>query len=254
MSANLARVLAESGEKVVLIDADLRRPMIATQFGIDSKIGLTQVLAGRVALEDALQPTDTKRLKVLPAGRIPPNPSELVGSRQMADLIAKLEKDHMVIIDAPPILPVIDAGILTRQADGAILVVRVGKTSKDEVKLSAKRLQQVNGKLLGSVINMASAKNMGEVVYGYASKSYESHYSSQGDIEVEEIDPVVAPAGAMTGDRRSAQATQSGEAAQSERIEVAERDGINGEDRTDSGSASETDDEGLRTRFGPNQG
>ena len=65
---------------------------------------------------------------------------------------------------------------------------------------------------------------------------------------------VVAPAGAMTGDRRSAQATQSGEAAQSERIEVAERDGINGEDRTDSGSASETDDDGLRTLFGPNQG
>ncbi len=180
LAANLARALADTGQPVVLVDGDLRRPMVAKQFSVDGKIGVTQVLAGQVDLVDALQPTETHMLRVLPAGRIPPNPSELVGSQQMQDLIQRLAVHHVVLIDAPPLLPVTDAGLIAAHCDGAILVIRVGKTLKEQVRLSAKRLGQVHAKLLGTVLNMASKKAMGEVVYGYgySSKDYTSDYYS----------------------------------------------------------------------------
>ncbi len=286
VSANLARVLAEAGEHVVLIDADLRRPMVATQFGIDGKIGLTQVLAGRVSLTDALQPTETKRLQVLPAGRIPPNPSELVGSKQMTEVVKKLRQNHMVIVDAPPILPVTDAGILSRQCDGAILVVRVGKTMKDEVKLSAKRLEQVQGKLLGAVINMANQRNMGEVVYGYGygygSKGYMSeYYASNAEPSDEVIEPELGESRPSPGSQRIIDESKSAETTQFARVadaaprtqkpagevsRAAERPAHAPApepvpqptpSRGDSGwrreaPALDNDDDGLRTLFGPN--
>ncbi len=167
VSANLARVLAEAGAPTILIDADLRRPMQSRTFRVDSAIGLTQVLAGDVDLQDAMQTTDNPNLQVLPAGRIPPNPSELVGSHRMAELIRNLAVDHTVIIDAPPLLPVTDAGLLTAASDGAILVLRVNKTYKEQIRLCSKILEQVNGTLFGAVLNRAPRKGMGAVLYGY---------------------------------------------------------------------------------------
>ncbi|WP_297746519.1 CpsD/CapB family tyrosine-protein kinase [uncultured Tessaracoccus sp.] len=180
VAANLARVLAEAGHQVVLIDADLRRPMQAAAFHLDSHLGLTQVLTGDVRLEDALQQSAQPNLRVLTAGRIPPNPSEVTGSQVMADIIQTLEIDNIVIIDAPPLLPVTDAAVLTAASDGALLVVRVGKTYKEQVHVAAKILEQVQGKLLGAVLNGATKKTMGEVVYGYG-KGYgygASYYTS----------------------------------------------------------------------------
>lgn len=130
-------------------------------------MGLTQYLAGDIALADAVQRTDADNLFYLPAGRTPPNPSELVGSHRMAELIKTLARDHLVIIDAPPLLPVTDAGLLTAAADGAILVIRVNKTYKEQVRLSARILDQVNGTLLGSVLNRAPKRGLGAVIYGY---------------------------------------------------------------------------------------
>jgi capsular exopolysaccharide synthesis family protein len=112
-------------------------------------------------------PSETEGLSLIPSGRIPPNPSELVGSKRMQALIDTLKEDYTVIIDAPPLLPVTDAGLLTAAADGCILVVHVGKTAKEQVKLCAKILERVNGKLLGSVLNMAPRRGIGAVVYGY---------------------------------------------------------------------------------------
>lgn len=185
VSANLARVMAESGTKTLLVDADLRRPMQSRQFGFDGEVGLTQVLAGTVDATDAMESTDNPNLFVLPAGRIPPNPSELVGSHRMAALIDALGAEYTVIIDAPPLLPVTDAGLLAAASDGAILVTRVNRTFREQVRLCAKRLGQVNATLLGTVVNRAPQNGVGAVVYGYGYGygAYEStyYYSEDGE-------------------------------------------------------------------------
>ncbi|MDO5682935.1 MAG: polysaccharide biosynthesis tyrosine autokinase [Propionibacteriaceae bacterium] len=181
IASNLARVLAASGQRTVIIDADLRRPMQARIFQADSEVGLTQVLAGEVPIEEAMIPTDNPLLKLIPAGRIPPNPSEILGSQRMADVLRELSRDHMVLIDAPPLLPVTDAGLLTNLCDGALLVLRVGKTFKEQVKLSTKVLDRVQGRLLGTVMNMANPRSMGSVLYGYGYGGYGNHYYYKSD-------------------------------------------------------------------------
>ncbi|TWE12005.1 polysaccharide biosynthesis tyrosine autokinase [Rudaeicoccus suwonensis] len=183
VAANLARVLAAAGQPVVLIDADLRKPMVATIFNLEGSIGLTQALAGDITLHDVMQPTTTPDLVVIPAGRIPPNPSELVGSRRMETAITELSKDHLVIIDAPPLLPVTDAGLLARSADGALLVMHVGRTRAEHIRLCARILTQVGGRLFGGVMNLTPPKNMGSAVYGYgySGKKYNGYGYGYGD-------------------------------------------------------------------------
>lgn len=174
VTAHLASMLADSGETTVLIDADLRRPTQATRFGVEQQVGLTQLLAGSVKINDALVKTGQPKLFLLPAGRIPPNPSELVGSRRMQQLISTLSQTMKVVIDAPPLLPVSDAGLLTTAADGALVVVQAGKTRTEQLGHAAKKLEQVNGKLLGVVLNMVKRKDLGSTIYGYG-------YSSSSD-------------------------------------------------------------------------
>lgn len=192
ISSNLARLIARSGESVVLIDADLRKPVQHTLFGSDGTIGLTQVLAGAVSVEDVIVNTDERNLRFIPAGRIPPNPSEILGSKRMRDLIAKLAKDHVVILDGPPMLAVTDAGLLSTATDGVILVARVGKTYKDQVRHCVKLLNQIGGTLLGSVLHRAPRRAMGDVVYGAGyGGGYQSYY---GDYYREDSSAEPAPA------------------------------------------------------------
>lgn len=172
IATNLAQVIAASGREVVLIDCDLRKPMQAQAFGVDAQIGLTQVLAGDVALADAHLDTAVPHLKLLPAGRIPPNPSELLGSQRMQEVIDELSQDALVLLDAPPMLVVTDAGLLSAAADGAILVAVAGKTTKVELALCAKQLTQLGATLLGTVLNKASRKAFGDALYGYAAGGY----------------------------------------------------------------------------------
>ncbi|MFZ2502246.1 MAG: polysaccharide biosynthesis tyrosine autokinase [Nocardioides sp.] len=176
VSANLARVKAAAGQPTILIDADLRRPSLASTYDLDSSVGLTQILAGDLSPREALQETPYPNLRVITAGRIPPNPSELLGSQRMATLVAELSRDHLVILDAPPLLPVTDAGLLTATCDGALLVVVTGNTFREQVTLCRKILDQVGGRLLGGVINMAPNRAMGSVVYGYGYGSYKQEY------------------------------------------------------------------------------
>lgn len=176
IATHLASLLAESGQPTVLIDGDLRRPVLAQHFEVDGSVGLTQVIAGSVDLADVLVPTSQDGLLLLPAGRIPPNPSEIVGSGRMESLIAGLSQSYMVIIDAPPLLPVTDSGLLAVAADGALLVVRHGKTRREQVALAARNLSHVDGTLLGFVMNMVPKKDMGSVVYGYGYGSYSPQY------------------------------------------------------------------------------
>lgn len=167
IALQLAYLLAESGQPTVLIDADLRRPRVAKMLGVDGALGLTQVVAGSLKLGDALLETSQPKLLALPAGRIPPNPSEIVGSQRMQNVIDHLSKTHMVVIDAAPLLPVTDASLLAAAADGALLVMLHGKTRKEQVALAVRNLDKVDGALLGFVMNKVPKKDMGSVVYGY---------------------------------------------------------------------------------------
>ncbi|WP_292890537.1 polysaccharide biosynthesis tyrosine autokinase [Microbacterium sp.] len=167
-SANLAITLAANGQRVVLIDGDLRRPMVASIFALVEGVGLTDVLAGRAEFEDVAQPVGTAgNLLVLGTGTLPPNPSEVLGSSRMQKLLALLAEDATVIVDAPPLLPVTDAAVLTHSADGAIIVGSVGKTTIETLQKALQALHRAGGRCLGVVINRVPVRGRGKGYYDY---------------------------------------------------------------------------------------
>jgi capsular exopolysaccharide synthesis family protein len=167
-SINLALTLSMAGVRTVLVDADLRRPKIDEYMNLVGAVGLTTVLAGQASLDDVLQPYGDAGLTVLPAGAIPPNPSELLGSRHMGELLAELvARFDLVVLDSPPLLPVTDAAVLSRIAGGAILVTRHGKTTHEQVGRSIEALRSVGARLYGGVLTMAPAKGPDAYGYGY---------------------------------------------------------------------------------------
>ncbi|MGP5220747.1 polysaccharide biosynthesis tyrosine autokinase [Arthrobacter rhombi] len=175
IAANLAVAVAAAGREVVIIDGDLRRPVVTEIFGLPDGAGLTDVLSGMADLEDVLQPYGPiPNLSVLAAGRIPPNPSELLGSRSMRNLLRDLARDHVVIIDAPPLLPVTDAAILTKTADGALVTVKAGSTTVDELQKAIDNLRKVDGRVLGAILNQVPTKGAQAGQYGYYGKYYYS--------------------------------------------------------------------------------
>lgn len=164
--ANLAIALSDAGATVLLVDADLRRPKLAEYMGIDGTVGLTDLLVGRAKMNDIIQPWGKANLFVLPAGHVPPNPSELLGSTNMANLIAEFNKTFdVVIFDAPPLLPVTDAAILAKSVGGAIIVVAAGKTQKGQLKGALAALDNVGATVSGLVLTMLPTK--GPDAYGY---------------------------------------------------------------------------------------
>jgi succinoglycan biosynthesis transport protein ExoP len=176
ISANSALVLAQRGGRVLLIDADLRRPGIDRLFGFRSRGGLSTLISGGDKCEDVIIPfTDVPNLWILPAGPIPPQPAELLGSTVMKDQIARwrIEFDH-VIIDTPPCLSVTDAVILSPEADRVILVARAGKTTKLALRRACELLLQVNARVMGIVLNALNLDSA-ESYYYYGGR-YSKHY------------------------------------------------------------------------------
>ncbi|AZQ76758.1 polysaccharide biosynthesis tyrosine autokinase [Flaviflexus ciconiae] len=168
-SVSLARVLAQAGETVLLIDADLRRPQVANRMQLDSELGLTDVLTRRGTLADLAIPASTN-LWVLPAGTIPPNPSELLGSEAMAKLLNLVEREFdYVIIDTPPVIPVTDAVILASQTGGIVLVTRSGITRRAQFGESIEILDAGNATVLGVVLNDVNLRSKSDR-YGYYSE------------------------------------------------------------------------------------
>ena len=154
VAANLAAAIAISGQAVTLVDGDLRRPTVADSLAVVDGAGLTDVLVGRVTPDEVIQDhPDVPGLRILASGAIPPNPSELLGSQAMQHLITDLARDAMVIIDAPPLLPVTDAAVLTRSADGAIVVISHNGTLDTELHASLGHIATVHGRTLGIVFN-----------------------------------------------------------------------------------------------------
>ena len=166
-AANLALTLAETGMRVALIDADLRKPRLADNFNIEGGVGLSDVLAGRVRLSDVMQQWGRTKLFLLPAGTLPPNPAELLGSRSMWQTLEELRRAFdYIIIDAPPLLAVTDAAVVSRLATGAILVAASGSTRKPQLAGAVKAIASADATLLGVVITKLPTKGPDSTAYG----------------------------------------------------------------------------------------
>lgn len=183
-TANLAIALAETGARVALIDGDLRLPRVADYMGVEGSVGLTDVLIGRVDVADALQKWGQHELYVLTAGRVPPNPSELLGSTAMKQILAPLgEYFDYVLIDAPPLLLVTDAAVLGKNTRGVILIAASGKSKKQELAGAVRTLATAGVELLGTIVTMLPTK--GPDSYGYGSYTYgATHLVEQSEPEL----------------------------------------------------------------------
>jgi receptor protein-tyrosine kinase len=153
----------------MLVEADLRRPRVARYLGLIEGPGLTNVLAGSADLDEVAQHWGDGKLRVLAAGPMPPNPSEMLGSAQMRALLSALRDAHdYVIIDSPPLLPVTDAAILSVLADGCVVTARFGSTRRDELAAAAAVLARIDAKLLGVVLNGVPPASSAAYGYGYS--------------------------------------------------------------------------------------
>lgn len=167
-SINIALALAESGSRTILIETDLRRPKFGEYLNLESTVGLTTVLIGGAQLSDAIQPWGRTGLDVIASGVLPPNPAELLQSKAMAAVLEQLRRDYdAVVIDAPPILPVTDAALIAAQTGGAILVVRHGKTTRDQAAQARQRLDSVGTQVLGTIFNFVPQRASSTYGYGY---------------------------------------------------------------------------------------
>ncbi len=176
---NLAACLASAGGRVVIIDADLRRPSVYKHFGFSSNLnGLVEVLTGQQTIEDVSITDSAKRITVIPSGKIPPNPAELLGSMEMAKVLDELgSRFDYVIVDSPPVLPVTDSVILSRYVDGVVLVVRGASTPKKVVRDAKNRLAAVGARFLGAVLNDVDITS-GD--YYYYNRYYYAYYQKEG--------------------------------------------------------------------------
>jgi len=151
---NLATALAEAGSSVLLIDVDMRRPACHHALGVEKTRGLSSFLAGQLELGDVIQRLEAPRIFFIPAGPTPPNPAELVGSQRMHDAPELLREQYdFVILDSPPVLPVTDSVLLSREADGVVLVVKGHDTPRELLRRARDQLVQANARLLGAVVN-----------------------------------------------------------------------------------------------------
>jgi polysaccharide chain length determinant protein (PEP-CTERM system associated) len=171
--ANLAITMAQMGTKTILVDSDLRRPVLHSIFSQQRAPGLTNYLAGNVPLREIIQPTPIENLSLLTCGVLPPNPSELLGSRKMKQLLEELkEKYEMILFDSPPVIAVTDAAVLSTLLDGVVLVVSSGYTSREALIRGITLLENVQSRLLGGVLNKIKV----ESIYGSYHYYYYYHY------------------------------------------------------------------------------
>jgi len=153
-ATNLAVTLAQGGNRTILVDGDLRRPLVHRAFDLNQEPGLTDVLIGRVSQREAIRPQVAAQLDVLPAGSAPPNPSELLGSGAMHALVSDLRRQYdYIVIDTPPTLPVTDAAVVATSADATILVLRSGDTEEHAAARAIEMLHRVNARVAGAVLN-----------------------------------------------------------------------------------------------------
>jgi tyrosine-protein kinase Etk/Wzc len=177
VSTNLSCILSQTGARVVVVDCDLRRSTLHEKFALKKEPGLTNLLAGDSPLEQVIKHTPIPNLDFISAGVTPPNPAELLGSREMADLVAVLRSKYdTVLIDAPPVLAVTDAPLLTAVADLVMVVIEAGRVPVKAARQMRETLLSVSAPVAGMIINDKSGK--GREGYGYG--SYGGKYGYYG--------------------------------------------------------------------------
>lgn len=171
VTTNLAIVYAQQGKKVLLVDADLRRPTVAATFGLNGNTtsGLTNYLVdNHQKISDVIQHTTLEYLDVVTSGPIPPNPAELLGSEKMRDLVNLLKEQYdLIIFDVPPLLIVADTQVLMSIVDGVVIVVNAGKTTKNSLRRTSEILKIAQAPVLGFIYNDSSHKEKKGYGYGY---------------------------------------------------------------------------------------
>ena len=176
--ANLAIVLTQAGKSVLLIDCDMRNPTVHKNFNLSNKVGLSSCISMGTAVADAVQATAIEGLDALTAGVIPPNPSELLGSERMQNILQRAKEEYdYVLIDTPPVLPVTDSLVLGRMVDGLILVIDSGEIKVEMARDVKNQLVHSGANILGVVLNKVRSEHHG---YGYGYYYYYGHEGARG--------------------------------------------------------------------------
>ncbi len=172
---NLGIAMAQSGNRVLLIDTDMRRPRLHKAFGVSNEKGVSSVVVGEGRIEDAIKSTEIPGLFVMPCGPIPPNPAELLHTQAFGDLLNKLgERFDRVVLDTPPVGAVADAVVLSTQVDGVVVVLKAGQTNRDLAKRTVRALRDVKANIYGAVLNDVNLESSkyGDYYYGYNYRYY----------------------------------------------------------------------------------
>ena len=176
--ANLAVVLTQAGKSVLLIDCDMRNPTVHKNFNLSNKLGLSSCISMGTAVADAVQATAIEGLDALTAGVIPPNPSELLGSERMQNILQRAKEEYdYVLIDTPPVLPVTDSLVLGSMVDGLILVIDSGEIKVEMARDVKNQLVHAGANILGVVLNKVRSEHHG---YGYGYYYYYGHEGARG--------------------------------------------------------------------------
>lgn len=172
---NLGITMAQSGNRVLIIDTDMRRPRLHKAFGVPNDVGVSSVVVGEGRVDDAIKSTEVPGLFLLPCGPIPPNPAELLHTKAFSELLAQLgEKFDRILLDSPPVGAVADAVVLATQADGVVLVLKAGQTHRDMAQRTVRALRDVKANIFGAVLNDVNLEKSkyGDYYYGYAYRYY----------------------------------------------------------------------------------
>ena len=166
---NMAAIMAAAGEKIILIDADLRKPRLHKMLKAANRQGLSNLLSGQAGLDEIIRQTHMKGVDAITSGPVPPNPSELLGSRTMKDILPELLRRYdRIIIDCPPLAGLADASLVSSMSDGIILVIRGSKTPRDLVIKSKTNLDAINARVLGVVLNDIRSRSDQYYQYNYS--------------------------------------------------------------------------------------
>jgi succinoglycan biosynthesis transport protein ExoP len=174
----LGTTMAQSGQRTLLIDTDMRRPRLHKSTGVALSPGLSNLLIGDEDYDALIKPTEVANMFVLPCGPTPPNPAELLLTKRFENVLRELSKRFdRIILDSPPIQPVTDAIVLSKRVDGVIMVVRASKTMRDELRRSTKMVRDVGGSIVGVIVNELDARDSGYGYGGYGYGRYGGYYS-----------------------------------------------------------------------------
>lgn len=211
VAISLAITMAQSGNRVVIVDTDMRRPRVHHAFGMDNEEGISSVILGAKKVEEVVRPTRVPGLDVLSCGPIPPNPAELIHTERFREVVAQLERLYdRVVFDSPPVIAVTDPVILTRHVDGAVLVMKSLVTNRRAAKFAVRQLRDVGGRILGAVLNDVDLENREYGYYHYYYYRKYGYYYGSREEEKKSNGGAAASADDASGDRPGADAPPPG--------------------------------------------